>query len=146
MKVLILSSYSEFGGAERSLFRLMMEMKKNNLELLLVSFGNGPLIRESQKLGIKTHIYKRIGLKKRLLFFYYLKYLKENKELIKIVNEYKPNLIFCNAVGVFSLGAYLRKKTSLPCVGTMRDPFTKTHFKYHRFFIIKYYINHYFWP
>lgn len=100
MKVLILITKSNWGGAQKYVYDLATNLPKEDYEVEVMSGGNGILIDKLIEAHIKTDGDLPIG--RDINFF---EDIKAFIELIKILKEKKPDVLHINSSKIGGLGA-----------------------------------------
>lgn len=109
MKVLILITKSNWGGAQRYVYDLATNLPKNQFEVEVMAGGNGPLIDKLTEAGIKADGNLPIG--RDVKFF---EDVKAFFKLIKILKEKKPDVLHVNSSKIGGLGALAGRVAGVP--------------------------------
>jgi glycosyltransferase involved in cell wall biosynthesis len=100
MKVLILITKSNMGGAQRYTYDLATNLPKNKYEIEVLAGGNGPLIEKLNQAGIKAlgslPVERDVKILGDIKVFF---------KLIKILREKKPDILHVNSSKIGGLGA-----------------------------------------
>ena len=100
MKVLILITKSNWGGAQRYVYDIATNLNKNDYEVEVIAGGNGPLITKLLEANIKADGSLPIGRD--------IKFTEDIKvffKLIKLIKEKKPDVLHVNSSKIGGLGA-----------------------------------------
>ena len=99
-KILYVITKSNWGGAQRYVFDLATNLPENEFDAVVVTGGNGPLIKKFDAAGVKTipipYLQRDVNILKELLSFL---------DLLKIFRAEKPDIIHLNSSKVGGLGA-----------------------------------------
>ena len=100
MKVLILITKSNWGGAQRYVHDLAVNLDKNSYDIEVMAGGAGPLINRLKEAGVKANgdlpIGRDISIKDDIRAFF---------KLIKILKEKKPDVLHINSSKIGGLGS-----------------------------------------
>jgi glycosyltransferase involved in cell wall biosynthesis len=108
MKVLILITKSNWGGAQRYVYDIAVNLPKTDYEVEVMAGGNGLLIEKLHEVGIKADGSLPIG---RNINF--TEDIKAFVKLIKILKEKKPDILHINSSKIGALGAIAGKLTGI---------------------------------
>ena len=108
-KVLYVITKSNWGGAQRYVFELAINMKKLGYEVAVACGGKGELVKKLQQAGIAT--YEVAGMERDISF---LKEVKAIFSLIKIIRGYKPAVIHINSSKAGLLGTFVARLLRVP--------------------------------
>ena len=100
MKVLILITKSNWGGAQRYVYDLAVNLPKNTYNVEVMAGGNGQLIDRLLESGIKASGDLPIGRDVK-----FIDDLKAFFKLIKIIRDRKPDVLHVNSSKIGGLGA-----------------------------------------
>jgi len=100
MKVLILITKSNWGGAQRYVYDLATNLDKTSYDIEVMAGGAGPLINKLKEANIKANgdlpIGRDISIKDDIRAFF---------KLIKILKEKKPDILHINSSKIGGLGS-----------------------------------------
>jgi glycosyltransferase involved in cell wall biosynthesis len=99
MKVLILITKSNWGGAQRYVYDLATNLSRETCEVLVMAGGGGPLIEKLNSAGIKTDGNLPIGRDVNLWGD-----IKAFFKLVSIIKEHKPDILHVNSSKIGGLG------------------------------------------
>ncbi len=99
MKVLILITKSNWGGAQRYVYDLATNLPKNEYEVEVMAGGNGTLIERLNLAGIKADRNLPIGRDVK-----FIDDIKAFFKLISIIKEIKPDVLHVNSSKIGGLG------------------------------------------
>ncbi len=101
-KILYIITKSNFGGAQRYVFDLAINLPKDTFDVTVVLGGDGILNDKLKKVGIKTIIIKRlqrdVSIFDDIAVFF---------ELLRIIKGECPNVIHLNSSKIGGLGAFV---------------------------------------
>ncbi len=109
MKVLILITKSNWGGAQRYVYDLATNLHKKSYEVEVMAGGNGPLIDKLLQSNIKASSELPIGRDINLF-----EDIKAFFKLIKIIKERKPDVLHVNSSKIGGLGALAGRLNRVP--------------------------------
>lgn len=141
MKVLYISHTSDIHGSSKALLNIITSMiEKNGDVLVILPRKNGDFFDKLE--GYKKNIIQTVpiiswiwpslnNIRDYILFIFrslrlFLKLVKGYRQLLSVVENYKPDVIHTN-VGVIHLGYYVSKKLNIPHVWHIRE-FQDLHF------------------
>ncbi len=102
MKVLLLITKSNMGGAQRYVYDIATNLPKDIYEVEVMAGGNGPLIESLQSAGIKASGNLPVGRDINLI-----QDIKSFFELFKIIREKKPDVLHVNSSKIGGIGAFI---------------------------------------
>ena len=137
MKVLILITKSNWGGAQRYVYDLATNLPKTTHEVEVMAGGNGPLIDRLIQAGIKADGNLPIG--RDVKFF---DDVKAFFKLIKILKEKKPDVLHVNSSKIGGLGALAGRIAGVPRIIFTAHGWA---FNENRTFISKLFIKFLYW-
>ncbi len=109
MKVLILITKSNLGGAQRYVYDLATNLPKNSCDVEVMAGGNGPLIDKLIKAGIKANgalpINRDVNILEDIKVFF---------KLISLLKEKRPDVLHVNSSKIGGLGALAGRITRVP--------------------------------
>lgn len=100
LKILYIITKSNFGGAQRYVYDLAVNLPKKDFEPTVAFGGNGPLKNKLEEAGIPT--ISILGLQRDIGI---LKELKVFADIVKIIRDVKPDMVHLNSSKVGILGA-----------------------------------------
>ena len=109
MKVLMLITKSNWGGAQRYVYDLATNLPKESFDVEVMASGNGTLINKLIETGIKADGNLPIG--RNVKFF---EDIKAFFKLIKIIREKKPDVLHVNSSKIGGLGALAGRFAGVP--------------------------------
>lgn len=109
MKVLILITKSNWGGAQRYVYDLATNLPKDRYEVEVMAGGNGPLIDGLNMAGIIANgdlpIGRDISIKEDIKAFF---------KLLKIIKDRRPDILHVNSSKIGGLGALAGRLMRVP--------------------------------
>lgn len=130
LKVLFITHYSAYYGANRSLLHLIDDLKdRYHIQpiILYSNSGKNELEYEIKKRNYQSYIYSYISwctsddrykIVKNLYYDSKNKFLL--KPILKIVKRIAPDIIHCNS-SIVNIGYDIAKKLNIPCVWQVRE-------------------------
>ena len=133
MKVLFVTHYVEFYGANRSLLALVNGLKSSGFEVMILCPAQGALTKKLSEENIKwvaapfsNWIYTKRDINHWIYPLVVLREMTVRKYLLKVTREFNPDCIYSNSF-VVSFGHYLSKKLGIRHVWHIRE-FSKQHY------------------
>ena len=129
MNILILHGASDLYGASKILLIVTEILSRNGHKPIVVLSEDGPLTAELQKLGIEVKII-RLGILRRKyfnisgLFNRAFVSFKAWKQLSRLIDEKKPELIYSNTTGVI-IGSLLARKKGIKHIWHVHEIITR---------------------
>ena len=108
-KILYIITKSNFGGAQKYVHELAIEMKKNGHEVAVACGGNGELVEKLHQANIAT--FEVDGFQRDVSIF---KEIKAFFSLIKIIRTFKPDIVHLNSAKAGGLGAFTARLFRVP--------------------------------
>lgn len=108
-RVLYVITKSNFGGAQRYVFELATEMQKLGYEVAVACGGKDELVTKLQSANIKT--YQVNGFQRDVSVF---RELKAMISLMRIIQNYQPDIIHLNSAKAGGLGALVARILRVP--------------------------------
>ncbi len=108
-KILYIITKSNFGGAQRYVFELALEMKKMGHEVAVACGGKDELVTKLQSANITT--YHVNGFQRDINF---LKELLALFSLTKIIYQYKPDIVHLNSAKAGGIGSLISRILRVP--------------------------------
>ncbi len=109
MKILYLITKSNWGGAQRYVYDLATSFKAKGVDVIVASGGNGVLLENLQKAGVRTysflHLARDISLSSELAVL---------RETWKLIRRERPQVIHLNSSKAAGLGALVARILSVP--------------------------------
>ena len=109
MKVLILITKSNWGGAQRYVYDLATNLPKNAFDIEVMAGGGGILIEKLLIAGIKANGELPVGRDVNIF-----KDIKAFFRLISILREKRPDILHINSSKIGGLGALAGRITRIP--------------------------------
>lgn len=91
---------SNWGGAQRNVFELAVEMKKRNHEVIVVLGGNGILKKKLEDAGVFTHIVESMNRDISIKDDW-----KSFKEIFSVIKHRKPDVVHLHSSKAIGIGA-----------------------------------------
>lgn len=111
MKVLIMITKSNLGGAQRYVYDLATNLPENDCEVEVMAGGNGPLIDKLVQAGIKASGDLPVGRDVNIL-----EDIKVFFKLISLLRNRRPDVLHVNSSKIGGLGALAGRLTRVPHV------------------------------
>ena len=108
-KILYIITKSNFGGAQRYVFELALEMKKRGYDVAVACGGKDELVTKLHLADVKT--YSVNGFQRDINF---LKELSALFSLTKIIYQYKPDIVHLNSAKAGGLGSFISRILRVP--------------------------------
>lgn len=108
-KILYIITKSNFGGAQRYVFELALEMKKRGYDVTVACGGKDELVTKLHLADVKT--YSVNGFQRDINF---LKELSALFSLTKIIYQYKPDIVHLNSAKAGGLGSFISRILRVP--------------------------------
>lgn len=108
-KILYLITKSNFGGAQKYVYELAVEMKKQGFEVSVACGGRGELVDKLNTAGITT--YEVYGFQRDISIF---KEVKAFLSLIKIIRQVRPDIIHLNSAKASLMGSFIARLFRIP--------------------------------
>ncbi len=112
MKVLHLAGGGDIGGAKTHILSLVKEISKVN-QVKLVSFRYGDFAESAKNIGIDV-----FETSSKLIF-------KDVKELFKVYDEFKPDIVHCHGAKANFMGLMLKKYKKACVTSTIHSDYRK---------------------
>ena len=110
-KILFLITKSNWGGAQRYVHDLAIDLPKQDFETVVACGENGPLVTKLQSAGIRVIIVPSLERDISLA-----KELKAFEEIFKIVKQERPSVLHINSSKAGALGALIGRLLFVPKV------------------------------
>ncbi len=108
-KILYIITKSNFGGAQRYVFELALEMKERGYEVAVACGGKDELVTRLQSANITT--YQVDGFQRDISI---LKEIKSLFSLTKIIYQFKPDIVHLNSAKAGGLGSFISRILRVP--------------------------------
>lgn len=136
MKILFITHYAQYYGANRSLVNMIQGLKMLDYEVNVITPSLGEFTEALDRITCNYEVvpfYPFVYRKTRLSFFLkntrYNKNTKSLEKLGEIVQKYQPSLIYSNS-SVFDIGFRLAQQEKIPHVWHIRE-MAELHYGYH---------------
>lgn len=110
-KILLIITKSNFGGAQKYILEAATELKKRGFDVCVTLGGHGVLIEKLRHAGIEVRQIKYLGRDVSVFDD-----LKTFFTLLKIIFNYKPNVVHLNSSKIGGLGALAARLLFVPKV------------------------------
>jgi len=127
VKILFITHYSSLYGANRSLLLLLKGLKKKNIEFMVFTPEDGPLLKELDELKIpykKNKFWSWMGIRNKLFFLKsplrFLANIFVLPLLLIHTIKFKPSIIYTNS-STTPVGIYLSLILRLPHIWHVRE-------------------------
>lgn len=112
MKIMFLTSGGDIGGAKTHILSLADKLRTRH-DVCLVSFRKGDFPNSASALGINVRIIANIN------------FLKDISDLIKLYDEFKPDIVHCHGSKANTMGAILKIFRKIVTVTTLHSDYKK---------------------
>lgn len=110
MRILQLMGGGDVGGAKTHIMTLVQALSENN-EVCLVSFRDGPFPKEAAARGLNVKVYE------------YMNPYTCRDKVLKLVDEFQPEIIHCHGSKANLVGAMVRAKRRIPLMTTVHSDY-----------------------
>lgn len=110
MKIIHMMGGGDVGGAKTHILSLVRELSRSN-QVRLISFREGPFPQEAKEAGIAVTVLGGHNL------------IRVRRQLLKIIDEIKPDIIHCHGGRANLMGALVRLSREVPVMTTIHSDY-----------------------
>lgn len=110
MKIIHMMGGGDVGGAKTHIMSLVQALSKEH-DIKLISFREGPFPKEASEVGIDVTVLAGQNL------------FKVRRQLLKIIDDMKPEIIHCHGSRANLMGALVRAKRKIPVITTVHSDY-----------------------